>query len=581
MFKSQNILKNYWQIILLLVFCLAASASLLQPGYFTHHDDLQIMRIFEMDKCFKDGQIPCRWVPDMGYGYGYPLFNYYPVMPYYLGELIHSFGFSLIWSAKIDFILSFFVSAFTMYFLAKRFWGKLGGLASATFYLLAPYHSVDVYIRGAMAEGWSLAFAPLVFLSIYQLITDSKGRNSVFKNIIFLAVSIWLFLTSHNPLALVFSPIMAGWALIFIIKTRNFKSILYLLISGLWGLGLAAFFTLPVLFESRYVHIETLFEGYFNYLAHFAGLNQLFLSTFWGYGGSIWGPNDTLSFQIGWLHWGGLILSFLAAFFYWKKNRTKSLVIFYCFLIFWLATFLIHPRSVFIWEKITILQNIQFPWRILSVIIMVSSLAIGALFDLLSSKKTNVTFLVVALGAVLILYLPYFKIEKPIPLTDQEKLSGALWDLQRTAGIFDYLPKTADFPPASGASESAQVLKGSAKITNLQSGTNWLSFKSESTESAILRLPIFDFPNWKLFVDGKLTQFDNGSNFKDYKSAISVNEKNDLGQPTFALAEGKHQIYAKLYNTPLRTIANLISLVSLIALVYSTLKLGGLFGKKS
>ena len=40
---------------------------LVKPGYPSMHDDMQIMRIFELDKCLRDGQIPCRWVPDLGY----------------------------------------------------------------------------------------------------------------------------------------------------------------------------------------------------------------------------------------------------------------------------------------------------------------------------------------------------------------------------------------------------------------------------------------------------------------------------------------------------------------------------------
>ena len=74
--------------------------SLLWPlfaaPYFTHHDDVQVIRLYEMDKCFKDYQIPCRWVPDLGGLYGYPIFNYYAPFPYYVMEgfetskLIHS-----------------------------------------------------------------------------------------------------------------------------------------------------------------------------------------------------------------------------------------------------------------------------------------------------------------------------------------------------------------------------------------------------------------------------------------------------------------------------------------------------------
>lgn len=547
---------SFW-LILVILLSIPSFATLLQPGYFGMHDDLQIMRIFEMDKCIKDLQIPCRWVPDMGYGYGYPLFNYYPVMPYYLGEFIHLLGFNLIWSVKIDFILSFLVAVITMFFLARVFWGNLGGVISALFYLYAPYHAVDVYVRGAMSENWSIAWVPAIFLFIYRTIE----KNNL-KNISLLTLFSALFLMSHNPLVLIFTPVMAIWALILIWRLKKYASFKGLIFGCFWALGLASFFTLPVLIEGRLVHLETLFIGYFNYLAHFIDLNQMFVSTFWGYGGSIWGPGDGMSFQIGYLHTAVIIFSILIALIIWKKEKTNSLLIFFMALVFLFSAFLMHPRSNFIWEKVTILQNLQFPWRILSVTIFSSSFVAGSIAALATRQIFKGVFLITAVVGIAVFYQKYFRIEKPVPLTDQEKLSGALWDLQRTAGIFDYLPKSAKLPPGSPAPSLPKIINGGAKISDYKTGTNWLSFKVESSQSATLRLPIIYFPNWKVFLDNKEQSFD-----------IDNNKDNELGQPTFEVLPGSHQIFTKLYNTPIRILANLVSLISLIGLCYSVRKI--------
>lgn len=547
-------MKNFFEkkplakwLVLLILFSIPAFSTLLQPGYFGMHDDLQIMRIYQMDKCFKDLQLPCRWVPDMGYGYGYPLFNYYPVMPYYLGELIHALGFSLIWSVKLVFILSFLVSVITMFFLGKFLWGNLGGFISALFYLYAPYHSVDVYVRGAMAESWSLVWTPAVFLMIAKVIEKAS-----LKNIMLLSIFSALFLMSHNPMALIFTPVMGVWALIYLWKTKNFKVIPKLALGAFWGLGLASFFTIPVLVEGKLVHLETLFIGYFNYLAHFVDLNQMFISRFWGYGGSVWGPNDGMSFQIGWLHWGGLILTIPAAAIFWKKRKDLSIILIFLFAVFWFSAFLMHPKSNPIWEKITILQTLQFPWRILAITIFTSSLAVGSFFAIDMRKKFAILLATISIVGLLIIYQPYFKIEKAVPLTDQEKLAGALWDLQRTAGIFDYLPRTAKAPPGGPAPETIEVIKGGSQVSNFKRGTDTLSAQVLATSSSTLRLPIFDYPNWKVFVDGKETSFD---------------DKNDLGQPTFDILTGNHKIYAKLFNTPIRIFANLISVLSFMIFI--------------
>ena len=78
----------------------------MRPGFFSMYDDMQVIRLQQMDKCVKDGQIPCRWAPDLGYGYGYPLYQYYAPLPYYVMETFHLLGFSLINSVKIGFILT-------------------------------------------------------------------------------------------------------------------------------------------------------------------------------------------------------------------------------------------------------------------------------------------------------------------------------------------------------------------------------------------------------------------------------------------------------------------------------------------
>ena len=86
-------IKNSLPLLFVIFVGLLAGRTLFGQGYFNMHDDLQMMRQLQMEKCFIDGQIPCRWVPDMGYGFGFPLFNFYPPLPYMVGELFRVVGF--------------------------------------------------------------------------------------------------------------------------------------------------------------------------------------------------------------------------------------------------------------------------------------------------------------------------------------------------------------------------------------------------------------------------------------------------------------------------------------------------------
>src|SRR3989338_11121301 len=154
-------MKKFNYLIILFI-SLVLGWQLLRPGYYSMHDDLQVMRLFEMNRCFENGQIPCRWVPDLGQNYGQPLFNYYSPLPYYLGEAVHLVGLSLIDTVKLLFLLSLFLSGIFVYLFSKEFLKRNSALVAAIAYMTVPYHAVDIFVRGALSESWGLALVPLV-----------------------------------------------------------------------------------------------------------------------------------------------------------------------------------------------------------------------------------------------------------------------------------------------------------------------------------------------------------------------------------------------------------------------------------
>ena len=166
---------NNWSLILIFTLSVLVVWPILMPGYFSHHDNLQAMRIFEMRRCFADFQIPCRWVPDMGFGNGYPLFNFYGPLSYYLGA-VASFLLGYIWSAKLLFFLPLVFGGLGMYFLGKELFGKIPGTVSAILYLFAPYRALDSYVRGAVGESFALAIIPLVYYLYLRLIKTKEKK---------------------------------------------------------------------------------------------------------------------------------------------------------------------------------------------------------------------------------------------------------------------------------------------------------------------------------------------------------------------------------------------------------------------
>ncbi|HSV95035.1 MAG TPA: glycosyltransferase family 39 protein [Spirochaetia bacterium] len=553
-------MKKIWQFIsrfkveiLLIILLVPSIFSLLQPGYFTMHDDLQSFRLYELNKCFQDGQFPCRWVPDAGYGYGYPLMQFYPPMPYYPMQIMVFLGLGFFWPIKIMFALAFVLSGVGMYYLAREFFGKWGGVLSALFYVYAPYHSVDVYVRGAQNEAWGMVWFPFVLLFIYELI----AKKFSWKSFLLFAVALMGQLTSHNVMTMIFAPTAIIWALFWIWRTKNIKAIKTLVISGLLGLGLSAFFFLPVVLEQKFVHVDSMMSGYFNYMAHYADINQMFFSRFWGYGGSTWGPDDGMSFSIGQLQWIVALIASVIAIFRLKNHKTSSLMILMSVFFGFIYAFLCHSRSLPVWQRISLLQYSQFPWRLVALIVFYFSFTAGYLATIKVPNLFKKLIIILLSVGVIVWNMPFFRVERPTRVSFEEKMAGRQWELQVTGGIFDYLPKSAPTPPGEPAFTIPVFNEGRGGILNYSSGTNWLSFDANvSSPSAKIMLPLFSFP-------GLVTKVDN--------RIVTTIADPDLGRVIVDVPFGIHTVYAKIGYTPIRLGSDIITLISIIILIRLTI----------
>lgn len=557
--------RNFWPLVAVLFLGFLASRSLFGAGYFNMHDDLQIMRLLQLEKCFVDGQIPCRWVPDMAYGFGYPLFNYYPPLPYLIGMLFRIFDVSFVDTAKNLFILSIMASGVTMYYLAREFFGRLGGVVSSAFYIWAPYHAVDVYVRGAMNESWALVWFPLALYFAYKLIeTKAKAENFKKTTMIVLGLALAWFgiFTSHNLMVIVFLPFFAIWLVAWLLYTKNFSRVIQLIFAGIWAVGLASFFTIPVLVEKSLVQTETLVAGYYEYVVHFPSIHQLLVSRYWGYGPSVWLQDDKMSFQVGWVHWVLSVILVLWAFAQLaktKKINKMNLVVVCLVSVGWLMAFMSHPRSTPIWQAIDQLKYIQFPWRYLTVVILAFSAVAGAVPAILKGPKRWIISFGLIL-AVVIYSWNYFLPEKGQlgPLTDEEKLTGLAWEKQQTSGIFDYLPNTAKTAPKEARSELVAVVDGEATVLWESEGTNWATFEIQARVPSVIRMGILDFPVWKAYVNNSETE-------------IFIPEDEPWGRMHIRIPAGTHNVRFHFEDTPVRTLSNYISVFSWSALLIAFL----------
>ena len=532
-----KLIKKRWLLFLSILLVLPAIWSLFRNDFFRMHDWLHVARLIELDVALKAGQFPARWAPDFGWGYGMPLFHFYSPLPYYLAELIHLIKVPAVWAIKAIFALNFFAGFYFMYLWAKDQWGKHGAILAATAFTYLPYRAVQFYVRGSLAELTATTFIPLFFYAAKR------------KNILLTALAITAIFLSHNVIglfALFFLP------LYFLFNLKFWKQFA---LSGLLAFGLSAFFILPAFFEKNFTAFSNLTGGFFNYKFHFIYLRQL-LSRAWSYGGSVLGPKDDISFQLGWPH---LILALPAGLVWFKalklKKKKINLDLTYVFLSLLIAIFMMTFHSQFIWDKLPLLQLAQFPWRLLAFAATFVAFLSGSIYAIV--KKPPKILLPIIILLIISLNLNYFKPEKfsnpeDFYFTNRQKISAD------TSGVlYDYLPKTAIKP--EDETPSTSLFETKATITNLQSKTGYISFISQTDEPTNFIFNQYFFPGWQAQINNQ---------------SVNIQPDIELGRIQLILPAGQHQVKIKLAKTQLQQLSDIISLLTWLGLA------GYLFNKR-
>jgi len=242
---------------------------------------------------------------------------------------------------------------------------------------------------------------------------------------------------THNLSLILFLPVLLIW----IIYRKFWKAVP----ASILSLGISAFYILPVIFESKFITLNTTIEGYFNFRGHFATLYQLLFSRFWEYGASAFGPEEFMSRALGQVQWILPILIFVFLLAKKRKNIIHYSLFIILFLMGWFFLFLTHNKSTFIWEMLKPMAYIQFPWRFLGPAVFCFSLSLGIIPNLFDKLKLLAASAVVVL--VILLNFSFFKEDLWYKADDTYFFTGAEWDRQRTASIGDFWPKFGHIIP--------------------------------------------------------------------------------------------------------------------------------------
>jgi len=497
--------------LVLLLLSLPAAWAFFQPGFpITDDGNWMIIRLSSFYEEFKHGQFPVRWLGRLNQGYGYPVANFlYPGF-LYLGVPLVLVLSSFVTTVKVLFASSLIASSIGAYLWLSQRFGKWASMIGALVYLYAPYHLFDATVRGSLGEVLVLALLPFVLWSI------EKRFQSI------TAISIGLLLISHNTLAILFLPIILLYQAIILREKKQLRDISQWLPVS-FGIGLSAFFWLPAIADLKStVFAQTKIS---NYAEFFASRGQIGLMAFIA----------TV---------GGLSLGFFRL-----KNSTsaqKTLGVMFLGLSL-LTLFLSSSLSWALWQILPV-QFIQFPFRFLS-ITLISTAFLSAWT--ISLVKWRIFVGVVGIFVIALSASPYL-----IPREHLDVEEGYYTTNQATTTIKDeYMPRWVTTPPTHQAAK--RVILRSGKLTIIEDKSHKLVFRTEASSSQVVTVNTLYFPGWQATLDGQ-------------KRELLIAQATGLME--VSVPKGTHQVQLELRETPLRLVADGMSLISILGIAVLLLK---------
>ena len=489
-----------------------------------------------------DGVWYPRWAPDLLYGLGVPLFNYVYPLPNYVASFLHFFGTSFIDAFKLQMVLATVIGAVFFYAWSSKFWGTMGGITASVLYTFSPYHLVDIYVRGSVGEVWALALFPFYLWAISLFFLDNNK-----KMIPLISVSLALIIFSHNILALMFFGFSLFYAMFLIIarKINVIQTVLFTISLGL-GLGISAMFWLPAIFEKQYVTGLQIYET----RDHFLELYQLIFPS-WGSGFSGAGSGNQMSFQIGVVNMLAVVVSIVLIGVACIKRALhgKGIVAFFL-LWFFLTIYFMLPVSSYFWKEVPLFSYFQFPWRFLSLEILIASFLVGYVVSVFGSRLFSYVFILIAILFTIGYTKPayYLNRDDSYYVTRSNFIDGT----NSPGNVFNTIWMREQ---EKREKEKLRILSGDGVVISQRIRPSSYSFFIEGRTDLEVLLFTSYFPGWTIFLDGQQSRM-----------------KETDGIITFSVPKGRHFVEVAFFDTMVRRISWYIAFVSFFGIFFIVMK---------
>jgi len=505
---------------------------------------------------WKEGTFYPRWTAWTNHGFGEPRFIFYPPLSWMIGAALTL----LVPGAAVPvvfIVVTQTFAGFSAFLLIRRLTSGRAALFGAACYAINPNALLMTYIRSDFAEQLACAFFPLLLLAalrLAELLDDAPPRR---VHIALFAIPFAVVWLSNAPAGVIASYSMA-LLLAYAATARRSFGILLRGVSGLAiGLGLAGIYIVPAAYEQRWVNIgQALSSGLL------PSQNFLFTVTE--------DPEHT------WFNWIASDCALALMFFFaittlasrrFASSRASSSArvrqVFLALLLLGASASLLTLRAALpLWNLLPKLRFVQFPWRWMSVIALVSACFFGAALE-----KRRRAWIWFALLVLLCVPLSAFLVNETWwDFDEMPTQEAAITNRTGYDGTDEYDPKGDDHLDLPLNAPAVKVLPENGPDTATARARVevrlWTAEQKEihldAQDPVRLALRVLNYPAWRVEVNGK---------------PITPERMDDVNQMVVPVAPGASDIRVRFVRTADRTVGILLSLLS--ALIVGFLLLVG------
>ncbi|WP_304280972.1 hypothetical protein [Caulobacter segnis] len=531
----------------------SARGSLDQGAGWTHSYSYNTVWIAEFNAALREGHFPPRWLAGAMAGFGASSFYFYPPLAFYAAALVGAVlpegahpGLILAW---LD-ALTITASGLAMFAWLRPKTGPWTALAAAALYMLAPYHQLCVFVRGALGETVAYIVLPLLAASLERAVRSWRWTPA-------LAVSYAALVLSHPIIAMLATVgVLPAYAL-YLVWSAPAEARLMVVVRGAagaaLGLALAAFYLGPATLLQSASTMDHMWGT-----AATDPYNWSLLRP------DLW-PQKPFSTSMAFLGWGmgALALAALvAALAVRREARSGEAIAWAAAALGGVALYAIP----WIWHSplAVILNKAQFPYRVLVAVDFAAVAAVALAFAhgrrwILPPLAAVVAAPLLWQGFMLTQSAYVFHFAAPgfaDPETGRRLAALRAPDEHFPAALNFYDPRlNADYPGLSGLKDIplAAPVDSGAKVTaasTFPDGTVAIAVEAERPTRIVLGK--FYFPTWEV-----------GRVQRGRDPVVASTAYGSLAQLSFVAEPGQHTYRARIVRSGAEKASDLVSLLAL------------------